>query len=158
MFGQKKQDPEFKYLGQTIQYWKTDAYLKKLHRTGCSPNDISELENELKGSLPIAYKEYALWCGSDINGIFTGSEASIHDVMGNNDALNEVLIEEELSHFSNEKFVCFLSHQGYQYYWFYLSDAPDPICYIYLETDESTEFVEAGKFSELFHKLVQRTC
>ena len=145
----------YRYIKKVIKFYKANKYLKKYKPRGCSLDEICKLEKELGFKLPAAYIEYLRWAGKDYQGLFIGSDAFIDDVLENNEALEETLLERKFEHFDQKPYVCFFCHQGYVFKWFYQTDnEDDPICYEYAEMIDGIKFGVSGKFSDVLFKKI----
>jgi SMI1 / KNR4 family (SUKH-1) len=96
---------------------------------GCTIDEVNALEKQVGFELPLAYKQYLLWMGKDIRGIFTGSGYFLSSAIPNTQALPDIL-EETLKPIGAQwslpahYLVCF-SHQGYYTAWFELPKTED---------------------------------
>ena len=139
-----------------MEYFSEFKQFLELHGleppTGCSKEEVSDLEKRLGFSLPIAYKEYLHLVGKDYEGVMVGTDCFIDDVMANNKYLPELLNENRLSTDSlSANYLVFFSHQGYMLAWFNLpAEEDDPICFHYFEgtTKEPQEY---GTFTEFMN-------
>ena len=150
-----RKNKKFLYINESVLLFNSSIISKSMAVQGAKRDKIISLESKLGVSLPNAYIEYLLWMGQDRAGLFRGTDCYIDDVIENNLALKETLIEENLSHFCDKESICFSSHQGYILHWFYADDDIDnPKCFEYAEMPDGIEFGECGIFSELLKKLV----
>jgi cell wall assembly regulator SMI1 len=93
-----------------------NTYLLQLHGepVGASEEDIQSYEKTIGARLPEAYRQYLLWMGNDPNGVFTGTECFLQDLVRNTEYLPEFLKENGIEFKAEGIPICFYSHQGYQ--------------------------------------------
>ena len=122
---------------------------------GNTPNDITNFEEYNAFKLPESYKQFLLWMGNDLKGVFQGSEWFLKNVEENTKYLDDFLYENEISLEHCGKPICFFSHQGYMSAWFYLpADQPDPKCYFFSEVNKEKTVIVYESFSSfLLHEL-----
>lgn len=118
------------------------------HPIGCSQREIELFQAKNDVDLPASYKQFLLWMGGDLNGIFKGSEWFLCNVEENNMYLDELLRENEIGIDHQEEVFCFFSHQGYMSAWFSLtSNKEDPECYFFSEANKESSIICYNHFS-----------
>lgn len=104
---------------------------------GATEEEINALEQRLGMSLPAAYREFLLWMGDDLDGIFRGSDCFAHSVLGNTKALKDELLPENGIDLGSENPVVFFMHQGYIAAWFdRTASEPDPVISFFSEGND----------------------
>jgi hypothetical protein len=141
------------YLSEIKQFYDNNIrpYIGKPH--GCTKRDVLNLEKEIGFALPDAYKEYLLWMGTDVEGIFRGLDYFFDDIIDNTKYLPELLAENHVRFALPEHYLAFFGGQGYQYTWFNLpKESEDPTAYYFCESEKSNEVVRVGSFTETLFK------
>lgn len=119
---------------------------------GSQEEKISFFEGKYMLRLPKAYRQYLLWMGNDIAGVFRGSEWFLKDLVDNNQFLPEFLDENKVPYNKKKNPICFFSHQGYMAAWFYLNESDNPDCYFYSEVNSNSIAELDGRFSDFLLK------
>ena len=114
---------------------------------GAPERDISALEVRLGCKLPLAYREFLLWMGGDLNGLLRGTDCFIGNIETNEQSLRDLLSENDLAPLSYRPVVFFL-HQGYIAYWFSMNGARvDPEVFSFNEGLREVGIRSVGDFS-----------
>ena len=139
-----------KYFNELVTYLNNQGLEQPV---GCTSKEISEIESGIGNPLPAAYKEYLSILGKDYDGVMVGTNCFASDIELNNECVQELLHENNLSDFiKKEKHITFFCHQGYMVAWFTVpNDRDDPIVTHYFEgTHDKPEVF--GKFSDFMNK------
>jgi len=123
---------------------------------GCTEYELTALERAVGHALPAAYREYLLWMGNDVDGVFRGSEWFAADVMENTAYVGELLREHGMEEHLREPVLAFFCHQGYMVAWFELpAEVDDPPCYFFSEGHDMTAPVRYERFSDFLYAELQ---
>lgn len=119
---------------------------------GCSESEIEQLENHIGSKLPKLYREFLLLMGHNAGIYNRGSDFLYHDLFDNTEYTRKTMFKQGLE-LPNDAFVI-LSHQGYIFAWFLLSDGDNPPVYSYSEAgDKPIKF--ADSFSDYLEKSLK---
>lgn len=106
---------------------------------GCSPAEISQLQNEVGYPLPQAYRDFLLRMGREMGRFFDGSDITYENLPGLKQAAQKLVKEEQTALVLHDDAIPILMHQGYQFMFIRASEGEDPPVYHYMEM--SGEFV-----------------
>lgn len=140
------------YLKEIKDFYRVTIFPHKGNPIGCSSEEIVALERQLGFLLPNAYKQFLLWMGKDVHGIFVGSNWFLDDVIPNTQGLKHFLLENQVAFELPAHYLTFFSHQGYMMAWFALpTENGDPEVYYYNECEMEKPRIE-GIFTEFLLK------
>ncbi|MDN3576281.1 SMI1/KNR4 family protein [Chitinimonas viridis] len=115
---------------------------------GASEEDVGALESRIGLKLPDTYRQYLVWMGRDVNGIFRGSNWFISDIESNREVLKDLLEEIGSQYELAPSHLVFFTHQGYMAAWFDASgNEVDPKCWFI--HDGMQEPGMSGNFTEV---------
>ena len=104
--------------------------------SGCSKGEIRRIEEIYDFRLPEIYREFLLKMGRGAGDFYRGTDMFYgQEITEFNSYLREIL-EDDKSEFTlpGNAFV-FAHHQGYIYYFFYVTEGENPAVYGYMEGD-----------------------
>lgn len=114
-----------KYIEET----KIHCHVKPL-----STQQIEDLENMYSIKFPESYKEFLLWMGYSAGSFFFGSDIFFSQIPHLKMWAIELLDENKFDPPLPANAFVFMMHQGYQFYFFEVSENPDPPIYYYNES------------------------
>ncbi len=120
---------------------------------GASVSEVEALELALGFAIPVAYREYLLWMGHDVDGVFRGTECFIEHVLTNTAALPELLRENGVAVLETGRLVCWFMHQGYIASWFVAHPGVQDPPVLWFSEVERERGVQRG---ELFSQTLER--
>lgn len=101
---------------------------------GCSMEEVESLEKQYGIRLPLAYREFLLIMGYGAGALFRGTDAFYRRLSELREGAEELLAEDNADFKMPADCFVFAMHQGYQFWFFYLSEAvEDPPVYYYYE-------------------------
>ncbi len=137
------------YFEKCKQYYKENIQEGTKIPLGCSSKEIQDIEIQNNFVLPLAYKQFLSWMGRDKAGVFVGSNIFFDDIVSNTKYLEETLKECQIDFQHKGRPLCFYSHQGYIYAWFYIPyEAEDPTCFLLVDEGLGSKVEKLESFSE----------
>lgn len=103
---------------------------------GCSEEEILKLENSLKLSLPLAYKEFLRFAGKGLGDFEVGSTIFYDDIdlIELQEIAREFLIEDNFPQKLPDDAYVFWMHQGYMFCFFRTSEGDNPPVHFHRES------------------------
>ncbi len=104
---------------------------------GCTPQEIAELEQQLKLELPLAYKEFLLYAGKGLGSFENGSRIFYDDDVGLielQQIAREFLAEDDFPQKLPDDAYVFWMHQGYMFCFFRTSEGDNPPVHFHQES------------------------
>ncbi len=102
----------------------------------CTDAEVAQLEQQLGGPLPAAYREFLLWMGHGAGRFFVGTDyfyTDIKNIEHYREGAQELLAENSVRTSIPEDAFIFYMHQGYQFMFFRLTENDNPPVYYYGE-------------------------
>ena len=106
----------------------------------CTAEEVLLLEQQIRLSFPIAYREFLLTMGKGAAGFLVGSEFLYQDLRGLQEVAREMLAEDAFPQQLPEDTFVFFMHQGYQFNFFRTSEGDNPPVYRYFEGKDQETF------------------
>lgn len=146
-------DNDMNYLKNIKKYYYSRLFLFNGRPVGCKPDEVDELERQVGFPLPEAYKQYLLWMGKDYNGIFSGSDWFVDNLLKRTEWLPDLLEENGIDYKLPEHYLVFFAHQGYMMAWFELPMQNDnPPAYFFGEGQNLNAPRLEGTFTDVLLK------
>ena len=136
------------YLKEVKDFYNMAIFPSKGNPVGCQNKEIAEVEHQFGFQFPQAYRQFLLWMGKDVTGLFIGSNWYLKDIVQNTECLKDLLAENRVTFDLPAHYLVFFSHQGYMAAWFALpNESEDPVVYYYNECEMDKPRIE-GTFTE----------
>ncbi len=128
-------------LAQENGWDKTLGFDYEGQAVGCTPEEVAELERQLRLELPLAYKEFLLYAGKGLGDFEIGSDIFYDevDLVELQQTAREFLIEDNAPQRFPEDAYAFWMHQGYQFCFFNTTEGDNPPVHYYIEPGEDEE-------------------
>jgi hypothetical protein len=143
---------------KVTQYIKNVVQLAEsmsIKLTPCTPEQVDNVKEFCKGSLPKAYVEFLETMGQGTSpGFLTGHSCFINELFELREWADELLEETKFDMpLPDDSFVFWMS-QGYQFAFFKLSDGDDPPVYYYREYSGQNDYKIISKSLSEFYMNV----
>lgn len=125
--------------------------------TGASASneEIDSLATRLGVHVCEPLREFFVWIGHDVDGLFRGTECLLDHFEENVAWLPELFAEMNVPFDSTGKPVCFYCHQGYIAYWYHSDpEVLDPRCWTLADDGVHASPTLAGTVSEVLSREV----
>jgi hypothetical protein len=96
-------------------------------------SELSRIEEQNRISLPEIYKDFYRICSFSVPANLVGTDLWNNNRFDLNVGAVELLQEDGVENFLDEKDFVFMMHQGYMFWYFKADGSPDPIVYGYYE-------------------------
>ena len=106
---------------------------------GCTPKEISKIEEFFNIQLPSTYREFLYSMGKSAGDFMQGSTVFYKEIFDLKEASSRILEDDEFRPLPADAFV-FWMHQGYQFAFFILTEGDDPPIYFYQEGTNRKDF------------------
>ncbi|MEQ9668818.1 SMI1/KNR4 family protein [Coleofasciculus sp. G2-EDA-02] len=124
----------------------------------CTEEEVLALEQQLKVSLPAAYREFLLWMGHSTGELFAGSQWNYKKIIRLQTGAKEILERNSFPEPLPDDAFIFWMHQGYQFMFFRLSEGDDPPVYYYHEGRHENSFDKyTDSFSEVLSEAIDES-
>lgn len=136
------------YLKEIKEFHKIAVAPYKGESIGCYEEEVTALERQFGFPFPEACRQFLLWMGKDLKGVFVGSGWFYNDVISNSRDLKSLLTDNKVDFELPAHYLAFFMHQGYMAAWFTLpKESENPVVYFYHECKMARPRIE-GKFTE----------
>jgi hypothetical protein len=118
----------------------------------CTNDEINEIEEYYKLSLPKTYVEFLRTMGKGAGSFMRGSSCFYKDILTLKEWSCELLKEDNFQPLTGEDFV-FWMHQGYQFVFFKINAGDNPPVFYYLENQKNNEFNRSHDHLSEFYEM-----
>ena len=141
-------------MSDTFKVFAAKFKALRLRGKPCTEQEVTELEEAVDLSLPVAFRAYLLHSGKVPDAMFTGSSCSYGDLFKLREGAEELLEDNNQPFKLPERAFVFWMHQGYQFAYFVADGKSDnPTVHYYLEGNEKAQQV-AESFTQWVEKYV----
>lgn len=99
---------------------------------GCSDSEIAEVQNRLGIRLPEVYREFLATMGRGAGPLFQGDSIFYPNMLNHRREIEYIIVNEEMTDYVlrlPDDAVAFLTHQGYEFFYFSAGEGEDPAVY-----------------------------
>jgi hypothetical protein len=123
-------------LTKAIEHLLDKSSLRQTAISGCTAEEVTAFERAHAVRLPVAYRTFLRYLGKGAGPMFLGSDFHFQGLSGIRDLAEHVTMNDDLTDrvvlLPDDAFA-FMEHQGYQIWFFRLTEGDDPPVYYYLE-------------------------
>jgi hypothetical protein len=121
--------------------------------SGCTAEEIQQLEASLGHPLPKVYTHFLKRCGNGVGEFLVGTDWEYNRLAAIQTIAKSLFSEPSCSQQWQSSWFAFTSHQGYQFLFFDCAEGSNPAVYHYLQSDAGSKQV-AASFAEWFDGCV----
>ena len=131
------------FISEFAEKLKKNNLANFLNISGCSKSNIKKLEESYGYHLPEIYKQFLSKMGRSAGKFFRGTDIFYtRQLIEFNNYLKETLDDDNSEFELPENAFVFAHHQGYIYFFFYVTEGDDPAVYGYKEGDLLPEKID----------------
>ncbi len=124
------------FIAEFAEKLKRNGFSDFWNMSGCSKSEIKRIEEKYGYCLPEIYREFLLKMVRKAGNFYRGTDIFYgQEITGFNNYLREILKYDKSEFVLPENAFVFAHHQGYIYFFFYVTESENPSVYGYMEED-----------------------